>query len=104
MESRYENCLTSVEDKKRRHLVSCSSLQNLLQTISALIAGLSNWNGVDISKLQHGYVCRSCVGQLEKYHQLHKVLHEKLSAAMPILPKLSSAELSAMTMPTMPAI
>ena len=41
--------------------------------------------------MQAGYICRNCVGLIEKYQQLHKILSNNLSKAVPYLPKLPIA-------------
>lgn len=79
--------LASGENKKRRRLLSSPSLETHLQTLSSLAAD----HGVDLSMLHTGYICRSCVGLMEKYQQLHKQLSNNLSGALPHMPKLSIA-------------
>ena len=77
----------SKETKKRRHLLSCSSLKTHLETLFCL----ADNNGVDFNMMQAGYICRSCVSLIEKYQQLHKTLSNNLSKALPYLLKLPIA-------------
>ena len=87
--------LTSLEEKKRRRMLSNPGLQNSLSTLSLLASEVNRY--VDTERLRSGYVCRQYAGLLEKYEQLHKQLISNLSNAMPILPKRPGAS------PTAPA-
>ena len=79
--------LASGESKKRRRFLSSPSLQTHLQTLSSLAAD----HEVNLGMLHTGYICRSCVGLIEKYQQLHKQLSNNFSGALPHLPKLPIA-------------
>lgn len=95
MESENCNCCGKVlsvgEEKKRRRLLSNPNLQTVYQTLTSLIAELSCVEEIDVAKVHTGYICRGCVGLVEKYQNLHRELSSKLSAALPSLPKMPAA-------------
>ena len=65
-------------------MLSSPSLKTHLETLSSL----EDNNGVDLNMMKAGYICRICVGLIEKYQQLHKTQSNNLSKAVPYLPKL----------------
>ncbi len=80
--------LDSGENKKRRRLLSSPSLSLHLKTLSSLAVAADS--GVDTGSLNTGYICRSCVGLIEKYHQLHKQLSNNFSGAISHIPQLTT--------------
>lgn len=89
-----ENCyccgkdVSTGEPKKRRYRLDNVKVQDSLY---ALISLVTEVNGVDVNKLKDGYGCRSCVDTLKSYDKLRKSLRSKLSHAIPLLPKASTA-------------
>lgn len=78
--------LDSGENKKRRRLLSSSNLSSHLKTLSSLAMAADS--AIDIDKLNAGYICRTCVGLMDKYQELHKQLSNNFFGAIPHLPKL----------------
>ena len=64
-----------------------------LQILSSLAAELGSVHGheVDIGMLHTGYICRSCLGLVEKYLKLQKQLSNNMSGAFLVLPKVAVA-------------
>ncbi len=59
-----------------------------LKTLSSLAVAADS--GVDTGSLNTGYIFRSCVGLIEKYHQLHKQLSNNFSGAISHIPRLTT--------------
>ena len=78
--------LSSGEAKKRRRLLASPDLQG---SLSVLIRFASEQQvGIDVSRLQTGHVCRSCAAMLERCHNLHLQITDKLRGAVQRLPSL----------------
>ena len=80
--------LTFGEKKKRRRLLSKSSMQGIVRTLASLVCMESNVNDIDIPKLHTGYLCRNCLELLERYQSLQQQLRSTIKAALPTLPRL----------------
>lgn len=77
--------MTSTNEKKRRRPLSSPGMVTVLETLTVLA---SKFPEVDYSKLHSGYACRACDERL-------KTVNSNLQSALPILPKLVSAQVSA---------
>lgn len=86
MDERIDNCICcaknlSGEEEKRRRLLSNPNMQPVLESATSMIIeflGSVEGVAVDLAKLHAGYICRSCVGLVEKYQELHQQLKTKL--------------------------
>ena len=69
------------------------SLHTHLQILSSLSAELGSVHDheVDIGILRTGYICKSCLGLVEKYLKLQKQLSNNMSGAFMVLPKVAVA-------------
>ena len=79
--------------KKLRRKEETNSKQNgekLLETLMKLL--LEQQNSLDLSKLNEGYLCRSCGTLLEKFNRLHQQLSDKIVAFLPHIPLVPPAK------------
>lgn len=90
--------LSNGEKKKRRRPLSSPDLQGALQLLISLIS--EQQGAIDVSKLHSGYVCRKCVGLLQRYASLHQQISDSIKAAIPILPSVDAEDCQAAEVPS----
>ena len=78
------------EKKKRRRNISKQNGEKLLETLTKLL--LEQQNSLDLSKLNEGYLCRSCGTLLEKFNRLYQQLSDKIVAVLPHIPLVPPAK------------
>ena len=81
---------STAEKKKRRRRTSKQNGEKLLETLMKLL--LEQQNSLDLSKLNEGYLCRSCGTLLEKFNRLHQQLSVKIVAVLPHIPLVPPAK------------
>ena len=75
------------EKKKRRRRISKQNREKLLETLMRLLLEQQNR-----SKLNEGYLCRSCGTLLEQFNRLHQQLSDKIVAVLPHIPLVPPAK------------
>ena len=72
------------------HFSSKQNGEKLLETLMKLLP--EQQNSLDLSKLNEGYLCRSCGMLLEKFNRLHQQLSDKIVAVLPHIPLVPPAK------------
>ena len=87
--------LSCGENKKRRRILSkASKASEACKTLISLVHGVVKSRVVDTSRLHTGYVCRNCLGLLERYQNLQKQLEHNIRTALQVLPTTDGSTIS----------
>ena len=83
--------MSNPEEKHERRSLSSVSSQTLLATLATFVKKLQGDLQVDHSALRKGYICRSCMRLVLRYHAVQEELIQNINKALPLLPIVGTA-------------